>query len=166
MFLGGVDEGRLPELARYERQTASPGAAAAILQHNVNMDVRYALGAVRCRRSSSTAPAIRSFRCGRASTSRDHIPGARDRSSFPATSTSAAIPATTTTSSTRSRSSSPARRCERTVDVDRVLMTVLFTDIVGSTAHAVAMGDQAWRTLLEQHDTARRTRSSAQRASS
>ena len=37
----------LKVLARFERQTASPGAAAEILHHNVNMDVRYALGAVR-----------------------------------------------------------------------------------------------------------------------
>ena len=35
--------------------------------------------------------------------------------------------------------------------LDRVLATVLFTDIVGSTAHAVELGDRRWRELLEQH---------------
>ena len=35
---------------------------------------------------------------------------------------------------------------------DRVLATVLFTDIVGSTAHAVAIGDALWTTLLDRHD--------------
>jgi len=34
---------------------------------------------------------------------------------------------------------------------DRVLATVLFTDIVGSTAKAVELGDRAWRELLERH---------------
>ena len=34
---------------------------------------------------------------------------------------------------------------------DRVLATVLFTDIVGSTERAAAVGDKRWRDLLEQH---------------
>ena len=34
---------------------------------------------------------------------------------------------------------------------DRVLATVLFTDIVGATEHAAELGDRAWRQLLEQH---------------
>ena len=36
--------------------------------------------------------------------------------------------------------------------VERVLTTVLFTDIVDSTAQAAALGDRAWRARLEQHD--------------
>ena len=37
-------------------------------------------------------------------------------------------------------------------EVDRVLATVLFTDIVGSTQRASVLGDQAWGTLLERHN--------------
>ena len=37
-------------------------------------------------------------------------------------------------------------------DHDRVLATVLFTDIVGSTERASIIGDQAWKELLERHD--------------
>lgn len=37
-------------------------------------------------------------------------------------------------------------------DAERVLTTLLFTDIVNSTAHAVTMGDKAWRSLLDRHD--------------
>ena len=37
---------------------------------------------------------------------------------------------------------------------DRVLATVLFTDIVGSTAKAAELGDRGWRELLEQHHAA------------
>jgi class 3 adenylate cyclase len=39
-----------------------------------------------------------------------------------------------------------------TTEPDRVLSTVLFTDIVGSTERAAALGDGRWRDLLEQHD--------------
>jgi class 3 adenylate cyclase len=35
---------------------------------------------------------------------------------------------------------------------DRVLATVLFTDIVGSTGHLAESGDRKWRDLLEAHD--------------
>jgi pimeloyl-ACP methyl ester carboxylesterase len=40
---------------------------------------------------------------------------------------------------------------EEAVELDRYLATVLFTDIVDSTALAAARGDEAWRRLLEQH---------------
>jgi class 3 adenylate cyclase len=38
--------------------------------------------------------------------------------------------------------------------VDRVLKTVLFTDIVGSTQRAVGFGDRRWKELLDAHDEA------------
>jgi len=37
-------------------------------------------------------------------------------------------------------------------ELERVLATVLFTDIVDSTRSAAAMGDQAWRRSLDSHD--------------
>lgn len=37
-------------------------------------------------------------------------------------------------------------------DLERVLATVLFTDIVDSTRSAAEMGDQTWRRLLDNHD--------------
>ena len=37
-------------------------------------------------------------------------------------------------------------------DFERVLATVLFTDIVDSTRSAATMGDRAWRKLLDRHD--------------
>jgi class 3 adenylate cyclase len=36
---------------------------------------------------------------------------------------------------------------------DRVLATVLFTDIVGSTKRAAELGDRRWRELLHEHDS-------------
>ena len=37
---------------------------------------------------------------------------------------------------------------------DRVLLTILFTDLVGSTARVTELGDLRWRELLEQHNDA------------
>ena len=39
----------------------------------------------------------------------------------------------------------------RTSETERVLVTVLFTDIVGATAHAAELGDAAWRERLAAH---------------
>lgn len=38
------------------------------------------------------------------------------------------------------------------VDPERLLTTIMFTDIVGSTRRAAALGDDHWRDLLENHD--------------
>jgi class 3 adenylate cyclase len=37
-------------------------------------------------------------------------------------------------------------------DTERVLTTIVFTDIVGSTARAATLGDGRWRDLLDNHD--------------
>jgi class 3 adenylate cyclase len=41
---------------------------------------------------------------------------------------------------------------ERPVALDRILTTILFTDIVGSTERAASDGDQRWHSLLDTHD--------------
>ncbi|HSC93248.1 MAG TPA: adenylate/guanylate cyclase domain-containing protein [Gaiellaceae bacterium] len=38
------------------------------------------------------------------------------------------------------------------IALDRVLVTVLFTDVVGSTERAAELGDSRWRELLDRHD--------------
>jgi class 3 adenylate cyclase len=43
------------------------------------------------------------------------------------------------------------------VEPDRVLATLLFTDIVDSTKRAAEMGDRRWRDLLARHNTVMRT---------
>jgi len=40
---------------------------------------------------------------------------------------------------------------KRAPDTDRVLATVLFTDIVDSTRHAARLGDSGWRSLIQRH---------------
>jgi class 3 adenylate cyclase len=46
---------------------------------------------------------------------------------------------------------------------DRVLATVMFTDIVGSTERAAAMGDRRWREVLQSHDGVARREVARQR---
>ena len=46
---------------------------------------------------------------------------------------------------------------EEEASFDRVLATVLFTDIVGSTERVAALGDRRWREVVEQHHSAVRT---------
>ncbi|HEX2221884.1 MAG TPA: adenylate/guanylate cyclase domain-containing protein [Candidatus Limnocylindria bacterium] len=43
------------------------------------------------------------------------------------------------------------------VDAERMLATLLFTDIVGSTSKAAELGDRRWRDLLEEHHRLVRT---------
>jgi len=153
LFLGEMeDDGALERLARYERQTASPGAAAAILHHNVSMDVRYALGAVQI-------PTLVVHRTGDPIVS---IDAGRYLAEHIADSRMVEIPGHFHVGG-KSGSEDPVLDAisefitgapvQREIDVDRVLMTVLFSDIVDSTAHASALGDRAWRDLLERHDT-------------
>ena len=42
-------------------------------------------------------------------------------------------------------------------DINRVLATVMFTDIVDSTGRAATLGDRPWRVLLDRHDQITRT---------
>jgi class 3 adenylate cyclase len=44
----------------------------------------------------------------------------------------------------------------RAPELDRVLATVLFTDICGSTERAARLGDRRWRDLLDQHESVTR----------
>jgi len=45
-----------------------------------------------------------------------------------------------------------ATRVDRRSQADRVLATVLFTDIVSSTERAASLGDRRWKQLLDSHD--------------
>ena len=49
------------------------------------------------------------------------------------------------------------RSLQAAEDVNRVLATVLFTDLVDSTKRAVELGDRAWRRLIDRHDEVARS---------
>ena len=151
-FLGGaVDDSLRDGLAHYERQTASPNAAATILQHNTNMDVRHALNAVRVptlivHRSGDPIVPIANARF-----MHERIAGSQ-MLEFPGDFHIAPGVGGEDDMMDAITEFVTGTPVVRTDDIDRVLMTVLFTDIVDSTARAAEMGDRSWRELLEQHD--------------
>jgi class 3 adenylate cyclase/dihydrofolate reductase len=49
------------------------------------------------------------------------------------------------------------RSFEAAQNAERILATVLFTDIVDSTGTAASVGDREWRRLIDRHDTAAKT---------
>jgi class 3 adenylate cyclase/dihydrofolate reductase len=49
------------------------------------------------------------------------------------------------------------RSLQAAEDVNRVLATVMFTDLVDSTKRAVDLGDRAWRRLIDRHDEVARS---------
>ena len=153
-FVSGVDDDdMLKALGRFERQTASPGAAAEILRHNVNMDVRYALGALSVptlvvhRTGDPIVPVVHGRYLA------ENIAGAH-LVEFPGDFHVGGLPGDDDPVIDAIAEFVTGTPSHREVEIDRVLTTVLFTDIVDSTARAVSIGDRAWRTLLEQHDTA------------
>jgi class 3 adenylate cyclase len=134
--------------ARLLRSGTSPGAALALMRMYLDIDVRPALATI-------TAPSLvihrRDDRVISAAMGRglaERIPGARlvevdgaDHLVFVGDQDSILDEV--------ERFMTGSRR-ER--EPERALATVLFTDIVGSTAQASALGDREWRAILERHD--------------
>jgi pimeloyl-ACP methyl ester carboxylesterase len=137
-------------LERYLRRSASPGAAAALLRMNSQIDVRDVLPAIR-------VPTLVLHRTGDHDVKTEEgrylaarIPGAKfvelaGDDHWLAAGDADAIADDIEEFLTGTRP---------LPEPDRVLATVLFTDIVGSTERAVELGDRRWRSLLGAHDAA------------
>ncbi|HLX14103.1 MAG TPA: adenylate/guanylate cyclase domain-containing protein [Bradyrhizobium sp.] len=138
------------QFAKLERLSASPGAVKAIAFLNAQIDIRPILPTVQVptlvlhRRSDARVP----IEFGRDLAAR--IPNARfieypggDHAFW--TGGTEALLGDIEEFVTGHRESS-------STEFERVLATVLFTDIVDSTRSAAAMGDQSWRRLLDSHD--------------
>lgn len=135
----GDDEQRRRMFARHRRLSMAPDDAAAALAMVGELDVRQALPSVQCetlvlRRATDRFVDERHSRYAAA-----QIPNARY----------AEIPAEGQAAFEIEQFVTGVRR---PIESDRVLATVLFTDIVGSTARAAELGDEGWRRLLERHD--------------
>jgi pimeloyl-ACP methyl ester carboxylesterase len=134
--------------ARIERYAASPAMARKIFEMFFDTDVRAILPFV-------TAPTLVLHRTGDQLVNirsgrylAEHIPGARlfefpgrDHAGYAGDTDAMLDEAQEFLTGIRG---SP--------DLDRVLATVMFTDIVGSTDRAAALGDRKWRQLLDEHD--------------
>jgi class 3 adenylate cyclase len=139
--------------ARVLRLSVSPGAAAAFARMTLDADVRGILSSVRVPTLVMHGAGARSVEGARLIASQ--IPGAE----FLAIDRPDRIPMIGDTAPLlrNLRRFVSARPQERSYGPDRVLATVLFTDIVGSTARAAELGDRAWHELLERHHHAVRT---------
>jgi class 3 adenylate cyclase len=144
-----ADDASLREwLGKLQRMSLGPGEAAAAMELNGHLDVRHVLGTIR-------VPTLLLHRKGDSGIGIEHsrylaerIPGARlveleGRDTFPFLGDSAAVLGEVDEFLTGDR---------RPPEHDRVLSTVLFTDIVDSTVRAAALGDEPWRDLLAEHD--------------
>ena len=146
-----------PELVRwwgrYERQAASPTMAKAISRLATEVDIRKILAAI-------SVPTLVVHRTGDMSWPvegaryiAERIPGAKlieleGGDHFPFAGDVDALIDEVESFLTGARPVRP---------MDRRLLTVLFTDIVGSTERAAKLGDRRWRSLLERHDELART---------
>jgi class 3 adenylate cyclase len=135
------------KIARWERMSGSPSAVLAILPFIWDIDVRPILSSLRVptlviHRGQTPLVSI-----GQGRYLAEHIPGARyveqdDDSHLPWLGDAEGLVAAVEEFLVGAR---PARS-------DRVLATVMFSDIVGSTEQAARLGDKRWKDLLTTHD--------------
>ncbi len=129
------------------RQAASPGAAVAIMRMNGEIDVRHVLPAVR-------VPTLILHRTGDRLT---YIEQARYMARNIAGARLVELPGDDhapwvgDADAIFSQVEEFLSGSNLGTEADRVLATVLFTDIVGATERAAAVGDREWRQLLAQH---------------
>jgi len=137
----------IERLAAVELRCASPGAVVQLLEMDENIDVRAIVPTIAVptlvvhNTGDETVPYPSGVYLA------ENIPGARLVSQDVAGHIST-DPASMDWLADFEEFTTGARPAEF---IDRVLSTVLFSDIVGSSEKAVSLGDQAWRRLLERH---------------
>jgi class 3 adenylate cyclase len=133
-----------------ERLGASPSAVIALMQMNSEIDIRHILSAIRVptlvlHRTGDPRVSIEAGRYLGAA-----IPGAK-YVELPGSDHVAWVGDVDRLTDEIEEFLTGARAVH---EPDRVLATVLFTDIVESTKKAAELGDRRWQSLLEQHDQA------------
>ena len=142
------DEQAISWLTEYLRNAASPGAAVALSRMNRGIDVRPALPAIHVPTLVLARDGDISFSVEETRWLAEQIRGARFVS-FPGEDHFFWVGNQDELLDEIERLVGEVRSEE--ADLDRVLATIMFTDIVDSTATAAALGDKAWRDLVERH---------------
>lgn len=147
-----TDEESRRALATMIRQSASPGAVAALNRMNLEIDVREVLPAIRVPTLVLNRVGDSPFITGGSRYLADHIPGAR-HVELPGSdhAIAAGDPESVLGEIEPFLTDMWEQRAWEESEPDRVLATILFTDIVGSTAKTAELGDSRWRELLQAH---------------
>jgi pimeloyl-ACP methyl ester carboxylesterase len=137
--------------ARYERNSARPGDVRAITEMAAGIDLRAVLPSINVPTMvvHHTGDPMIAVEHGRYLAA--HIPGARYVELPDADHATIAEDAPDAFDDIREFLTGVRRT---PASSERLLATILFTDIVGSTDRAAAVGDQRWRALLDRHDDA------------
>ena len=152
-FIEGLapDERQREIVGRFERHAASPGATRLNLAMNAEIDVRAVLPAIR-------VPALVIHHVGDPLVP---IRGARAVAEQIPNAKLVELPGDFHLSARPEAIAAMLDPVEEFLtgashhqEVDRVLATVVFTDIVASTERAATLGDHAWHRLLDDHDRA------------
>jgi class 3 adenylate cyclase len=138
---------RFAQHVTYYRRCASPGAALALLKMNTQIDVRDVLSTIRVPTLVMHRKDDLDVKVDEGRYLAEHIPGARfvelpgaDHAWWAQECDAVVEEIQELLTGTRTAS-----------EPNRILATVLFTDIVGSTEHAARLGDRAWHELLDSH---------------
>lgn len=142
------DDAFARRLATYCRRSASPGAALALLRMNTQIDITNVLPTIHVPTLVIHRTGDRDANVEEGRWLADRIPGARFKElpgddHFPWVGDQDAIISEIQEFLTGVRP---------VPEETRVLATIMFTDIVGSTQLAHKVGDRAWKSLLDRHD--------------
>jgi pimeloyl-ACP methyl ester carboxylesterase len=141
------DDAFKERLATYFRRSASPGAAVALMRMNTQLDVREVLPTIQ-------APTLVMHRTGDQDANVEEgrwIASRIPRATFVELPGDAHTLWAGNPDEVIDEVEEFLTGARRGPEPDRVLATVLFTDIVGSTEQATKLGDRRWRELLERH---------------
>ncbi len=136
-------------IARYQRQSASPGAIRRLMLANDQIDVRAILPQVLRPTLILHRRGDRTVTCANGRYLADHVPDAVYLE-LPGSDHFACEGDADAVVDAIGRFAAADRARPPEGQATRWLATVLFTDIVGSTEHAARVGDRAWRDLLQQ----------------
>jgi class 3 adenylate cyclase/pimeloyl-ACP methyl ester carboxylesterase len=142
------DERYIKWSSRMARAVAAPGVASAMFRYTFGLDVRSVLGSIQAPTLILHRTDYRFVNVAHGRYLAENIPNAR----------LVELPGSDLWFFTPGSGHVPGMIEEFVTGVkpvpdrDRVLATVLFTDVVGSTEKVAALGDRPWNELLEAHD--------------
>jgi pimeloyl-ACP methyl ester carboxylesterase len=146
----GSDRRARERWRQFFRRSTSPGAAQAQLRMNYDTDVRRLLGAVQAPTLVLHGGREQWIRADHGRYLAEHVAGAR----YVEIDSADHLPFLECGDTVVEETREFLTGVREPAEPDRVLATVLFTDIVSSTEQATEVGDRRWREMLDAHDTA------------